>query len=183
MAQVKILKEEPSKLRVTFPYNPIYVKKIREFKGSWWHPKRNYWTIPYSAGVIKKLLSIFGEEEVDLDPDLQSAKKKPRPESNFEDLKRELTFRKYSPKTIKAYLHYNQDFLQRSKKLPQKVTNDDIKDYLFHLAEEREVFASTLNSVINALKFYYGTVLKKKFIYDVKRPRNDKKLPVVLGKE
>jgi site-specific recombinase XerD len=33
------------------------------------------------------------------------------------------------------------------------------------------------------LKFYYGTVLKKKFIYEVRRPRKDKKLPVVLSPE
>jgi site-specific recombinase XerD len=33
------------------------------------------------------------------------------------------------------------------------------------------------------LKFYYGTLLKKKFIYEVKRPRKDKKLPTVLSKE
>jgi len=39
---------------------------------------------------------------------------------------------------------------------------------------------STLNQAINALKFYYGTMLKKKFVYEVKRPRKDKKLPVVL---
>jgi len=42
---------------------------------------------------------------------------------------------------------------------------------------------SILNSAINALKFYYGNVLKKKFIYEVKRPRKDKKLPVILSKE
>jgi len=42
---------------------------------------------------------------------------------------------------------------------------------------------STLNQVINALKFYYGTILKKKFIHEVKRPRKDKKLPIVLSKE
>lgn len=32
-----------------------------------------------------------------------------------------------------------------------------------------------------ALKFYYGSILKKKFIYEVKRPRKDKKLPIVLS--
>lgn len=42
---------------------------------------------------------------------------------------------------------------------------------------------STLNQAINALKFYYGSMLKKKFIYEVKRPCKDKKLPVVLSKE
>ena len=51
------------------------------------------------------------------------------------------------------------------------------------LAEEKEAATSTLNQAINALKFYYGTVLKKKFIYEVRRPRKDKKLPVVLSKE
>jgi site-specific recombinase XerD len=40
-----------------------------------------------------------------------------------------------------------------------------------------------LNQAINALKFYYGTLLKKKFLYEIKRPRKDKKLPVVLNKE
>ena len=39
-----------------------------------------------------------------------------------------------------------------------------------------------MNGAINALKFYYGTVLKKKFIYEVKRPKKDKKLPLVLNK-
>ena len=33
------------------------------------------------------------------------------------------------------------------------------------------------------MKFYYGTMLKKKFLYEIKRPRKDKKLPVVLSKE
>jgi len=32
---------------------------------------------------------------------------------------------------------------------------------------------ATLNSAINALKFYYGTVLKKKFFYEIKRPRRE----------
>ena len=183
MAEVRIVKIGPSKLKIIFPYNPIYVEKIKAFSGSWWHPKEKHWTVPYSDGVIEKLLSIFGEEEIELDPSLQPAKKRPEPAANLESLKRELTFRKYSPKTIKSYLHYNEDFLQKSKKLPQKITNDDIKGYLFHLADEREVSASTLNSAINALKFYYGAVLKKKFIYEVKRPKKDKKLPVVLNRE
>ena len=40
-----------------------------------------------------------------------------------------------------------------------------------------------LNVIINALKFYYGEVLEKNFIFEVKRPKKDKKLPVVLSKE
>jgi len=63
------------------------------------------------------------------------------------------------------------------------VENDDVKDYLFHLVEEKEVSTSTLNTAINALKFYYGEVLKRRFVYEIKRPRKDKKLPIVLSQE
>jgi integrase/recombinase XerD len=41
---------------------------------------------------------------------------------DFEDLRRELISRKYSPKTIKAYVYYNEDFLRFVKKNPAEVT-------------------------------------------------------------
>lgn len=84
---------------------------------------------------------------------------------------------------MKGYLYYNRDFLNFTGKNPSDINDHDVKDYLLYLAEEKESAASTLNQAINALKFYYGTMLKKKFVYKVKRPRKDKKLPVVLSKE
>ncbi len=33
------------------------------------------------------------------------------------------------------------------------------------------------------MKFYYGGILKKNFAYDIKRPKKDKKLPVVMSRE
>ncbi|MEW6003116.1 MAG: site-specific tyrosine recombinase/integron integrase [Nitrospirota bacterium] len=101
----------------------------------------------------------------------------------FEDLRRELPSRKYSYKTVKGYLYYNRDFLNFIDKKPSDITDADIKDYLLYLVEEKQSATSTLNQAINALKFYYGTMLKKRFLYDIKRPRKDKKLPVVLSKE
>jgi len=47
----------------------------------------------------------------------------------------------------------------------------------------REVATSTLNTALNALKFYFGEVLKPRFVYVIKRPTKDKKLPVVLSHE
>ena len=38
-----------------------------------------------------------------------------------------------------------------------------------------------MNVAVNALRFYYGKILKRKFMYEIKRPRKDKKLPVVLN--
>jgi len=102
---------------------------------------------------------------------------------SFEGLQKEMVSRKYSPKTVKAYLYYNRDFLEFIGKKSESITEEYIKDYLFHLVEEKQVATSTLNSAINALKFYYGIVLKEKFLYEIKRPRKDKKLPIVLSKE
>jgi site-specific recombinase XerD len=101
----------------------------------------------------------------------------------FEDLRRELISRKYSYKTVKGYIYYNNDFLNFVNKKPSEINDSDIKDYLLYLAEKKQSATSTLNQAINALKFYYGAMRKKKFIYEVKRPRKDKKLPVVLSKE
>jgi site-specific recombinase XerD len=61
------------------------------------------------------------------------------------------------------------------------MSNEDIRDYLYHLANDKGVSTSTLNTAINALKFYYGEVLKRRFVYEIKRLKKDKKLPVVLS--
>ena len=182
MPGIRISKNSPNGISVSFPYDPIRVEKIKTFEGHRWHPKEKDRSFPYSEAILEKILSVLDGEKIEIDHSLQTPIEY-KGREDFDDLRRELVLRKYSPKTIKAYIHYNRDFLQKSKKPPQQVTNDDIKDYLFHLAEERKLSASTLKGAINALKFYYGTVLKRRFIYEVKRPRKDKKLPVVLNGE
>lgn len=63
------------------------------------------------------------------------------------------------------------------------ISNCDVRDYLCYLVEKRNVSASTMNVAINALKCYYGNVLKQSFIYEVKRPKKDRRLLVVLNQE
>ncbi|CEG11435.1 Phage integrase family protein [groundwater metagenome] len=158
---------------IKFPYNKNYVEKVKTIEGHWWNIEEKYWSFPYSE--LGNLLSIFDGEKLDIDPSLHIR--------NFEDLKRELVSRNYISKTIKAYLYYNEDFLRAVKKNPPEVTNENAKNYLFYLAEQKDVSTSNLNIAINALKFYYGEVLKRDFVYEIKRQRKNKKLPVVLSKE
>ncbi|GFO96401.1 integron integrase [groundwater metagenome] len=56
-------------------------------------------------------------------------------------------------------------------------------NHQFYLADEKDSSASTLNIAINALKFYYGEMLKRNFVFDIRRPKKDRKLPVVLSRE
>jgi len=47
----------------------------------------------------------------------------------------------------------------------------------------KHVANATLNLAINALKFYYTQVLKRKFFFDIKHPKKEKRLPIVLTKD
>jgi integrase/recombinase XerD len=95
---------------------------------------------------------------VDIDPSLY-----------LDNLRRELVSRKYGQKTLKAYLYYNEAILGFAGKNPESISNSDVRDYLVHLIEQRNASASTLNIAINALRFYYGNVLKRDFVYETRK--------------
>ena len=97
-------------------------------------------------------------------------------------LEQELKIRGLSSKTIKAYLRYNRSFLNFIQKSPKFVNVQDIKKYLGYLAG-KEASNSTLNLVINALKFYYEQIMRRKFFGQIKRPKKGQYLPVILSKK
>lgn len=68
------------------------------------------------------------------------------------------------------------------RKSPKEITNEDVKRYLEYL-DNKQVSNATLNLAINALKFYYTQALKRKFFFDIKHPKKEKRLPVVLTKD
>ncbi len=158
------------RITVVFQYNPDYISNMKTIKGYRWHPEEKCWSVPYPE--LQRLLSIFDGNRLEIDPEVW-----------LYELEKELLRRKYSPKTVKAYLYYNKELLRFAGKNPSELENKDVKEYLFHLVSEKEAAASTLNIAINALKFYYGKVLKKRFIYEVVRPKKDRRLPVVLNEE
>ena len=164
------VEKDGKRIKVSFPYNPRYIAKIKTIKDYKWHPEDKSWSIPSSESAITKILSFFDRKDMDFDPSLC-----------LESLERDLLSRRCSSRTIKLYLHYNEDFLRFTKKSPMGVSNSDVRDYLCYLVEKRNVSASTLNVAINALKRYYGKVLKWGFIYEVERPKKDRRLPVVLN--
>lgn len=103
----------------------------------------------------------------------------------FYKLEQEMRLRNFSPKTVKAYLYYNKELLRFANyKSPLKIVVQDIKDYLDFLMSDNKS-RSTIDLAINALKFYYSTILERKFFVNnkIKRPKKDKILPIVLSKE
>ena len=77
---------------------------------------------------------------------------------------------------IKRYVYFHQ------MRHPAELGTDAVGQFLSHLAEERNVAASTQNQALSALLFLYRYVLSKELgeLGQVVRARKPKRLPVVL---
>jgi len=104
------------------------------------------------------------------------------PDHLREKMETEMHSRMYSRCTRTAYINSNKALCKWLQKPPEDVSSDDIKRYLAYLEYTKQQAASTLNSALSAFKFFYNEVLKKNTAQDQRRPRQDRRLPIVLSK-
>jgi integron integrase len=91
----------------------------------------------------------------------------------------------YSRKTEDAYVSWIKRFIFfHNKRHPQEMAEDEIRQFLAHLAVDLHVSASTQTVALSALLFLYRDVLKVPlpYIEDVERAKPSRKLPVVFSK-
>jgi len=95
-----------------------------------------------------------------------------------------LKLKNYSPNTIKSYNHCFQLFLDHFKtENINTLTKDQITNFLYQESKKGLSYGYQ-NQIINAIKFYYEKVLKrKKELYDIPRAKRPQKLPVVFSEE
>ncbi len=99
----------------------------------------------------------------------------------FARLTQELKIRRCSPKTLKAYLHYNQKFLLFCKKDTSQITTQDIRNYLEYLIDQK-LSGNTIRLAYNSLLFYYHQVLCKQLMRNIKIPKKDHQMTIGLTK-
>lgn len=88
-----------------------------------------------------------------------------------------------SYKTERAYVGYIREYiLFHNKKHPKEMGVDEIREYLTHLAVDKNVAASTQNVAFNALLFLYKQVLEADLpiIEGVMRAKRPSRLPSVF---
>lgn len=92
--------------------------------------------------------------------------------------------KRYSKNTIKTYCGYFQEFYSYFKdENLEKVTRENINNYILNLIKSKNISISQQNQRINAIKFYYEKVLNgQKLFYNLHRPKKVHKLPKVLSK-
>src|SRR5271169_2287091 len=74
---------------------------------------------------------------------------------------RELVIRGTSPRTQEAYVRAVYFVARHYHKAPDQLSDEELKNYVFYLAQEKKLSASTLNQVVSALRFFYRTVLQR----------------------
>lgn len=112
--------------------------------------------------------------------------RRPVPDHRFcpEEFLLKLELKRYSPNTVKTYVHFFEMFLNANPGSDPKSLNErDIRAFL-QKSIHKNVSDSYLNQAINAIKFYYEVVLgMPNRFYDLERPRKERRLPKVLSKE
>jgi integron integrase len=91
--------------------------------------------------------------------------------------------RRYSLRTEDAYLDWIRRFiLFHGKRHPREMGENEIVQFLTHLATERRVAASTQNQAFSALLFFYQQFLERTLgrLDGALRPNKPARLPVVL---
>jgi len=74
---------------------------------------------------------------------------------------RELQLRRYAAATQKAYLEAVQGLAKHYLIAPDRLTAEQVQDYLLYLINERKLQWNTVNTVLSGLTFFYTQTLKR----------------------
>ena len=187
MTIIKVQPFEYNRIQIVLNnFDKEIIEQIRMFEGRTYHEEGPYWTIPFSEKAIEKIRKVFSDQTLVLDPIYMSSIE--RMCYNQSELLKyfdnELKLRGYSPLTRKNYRNQLIQFRSFIDKLLINVKEEEIRNYLLFLLERKCVSKSYLNQAISTIKFLYTYVLKTPMlISEIPRPRREKKMPVVLGRE
>jgi len=96
----------------------------------------------------------------------------------------DLRIRNYSPRTIDCYTRCVAAFARHFEMSPADLGPDHIRTYQTHLIEHKHASWSAFVQTVCALRFLYGTTLRRPgLIADIPFPHQPKKLPVVLSRD
>ncbi len=104
-------------------------------------------------------------------------------DSQLDQIKKAMTARGYSSRTIDSYIHYIDDFLDYIDNQVDPNNLSQVNDYLSYLSTELDLSRSTMNVAISAIKFYYKNLFDIDIPQRISRPKKEKKLPDILNRD
>jgi len=95
-----------------------------------------------------------------------------------------MQYRHYSVRTIQQYCSRLIEISKYYHQSPDQLTREQFKSYLYHLVEEKRVSAVYPNQLLSAYRILAADVPGRKWEeFAIKRPKLDRKLPVVLSQK
>jgi integrase/recombinase XerD len=96
----------------------------------------------------------------------------------------EMRLLNYSERTIGNYISAIARLSKYYKLSPDRITTSQVKDYACWLIKEKQVSVSTINQLISAWRILQVDILGNNWEnFRIKRPRREKKIPVILSPE
>lgn len=96
----------------------------------------------------------------------------------------DMQLRGLSPRTQDMYARAVTQLATHYDKSPDQITEEELRQYLLYLQNEKAVATSTLSIALCGIKFFYEHTLRREWVLlDLVRPKQDQKLPVVLSVE
>jgi len=101
-----------------------------------------------------------------------------------EEFTKFLQTQRYAESTMDAYLCAVYGLAAYSMKPPDRLTDEEIQDYLHHLIEERKLAWSSCNVVFSALQCFYGKFLKRdENAFSIPPRKRTRKLPLIMSRD
>ncbi len=99
----------------------------------------------------------------------------------LKNLETEIKIAKLSPYTLRNYFDFNTKLLNHTKKNPEEINTQDVKYFLADKLTDKA--SSSIILFLAAIKFAYTSILGKDPTIGIKRPKKEKKIPIVLTKQ
>lgn len=101
-----------------------------------------------------------------------------------DQMQRDLELRNLSSRTKRCYLDWMKRFAGHFRKPPDELGDEEIKEFLHFLLQDRKASQSSMNQAYSALKFFYETTLGRLWNgTQIPRCKRGKRLPVVLSQD
>jgi site-specific recombinase XerD len=176
------------RIKFFIPYKAFeWRNQVKALNGSFYHYPQKLWSIVNTKTNFLKLKEIFGDK---FEFKSNNASK-PIPTKRLnasslvllEQYEQKIILKGYSNHTLKSYrgamIMFLSYFESRDIEL---LTKEEIEGFIYHLVTKHKISETRQNLLINAIKFYYESVLgKPREYYDIQRPKRNLSLPNVLS--
>lgn len=97
---------------------------------------------------------------------------------------RDMELRNFSPATQRGYLRAVAGLAEYYHRSPDRISTEEIQDYVVYLLSERKVAVGTCHAIITALRFFYIVTLEQNGAsVTIPQIKRETRLPEILGSE